>query len=90
VFVSAATGEGTDRLLARIADALRAQMVPIDAVVPYDKAELVARARTTGDVQERYLQAGVRIRGHLPEGVAAEVTAAGAARDGHARRRAPA
>lgn len=90
VFVSGATGEGIENLLARVADALRAQMVPIDAVVPYDKAELVARARTTGDVQERYLQGGVRIKGHLPEGVAAEVTAAGAAHNGHARRRAPA
>ena len=90
VFVSATTGEGIDDLMIRVADALRAQMVPIDAVVPYDKAELVSRARTSGEVQERYLAGGVRIRGHLPEGVAAEVTAAGAARNGHARRRAPA
>jgi GTPase len=77
VFVSAATGEGIETLLARMADVLRASMVEVDAVVPYARGELVARARTSGDVTEHYTQAGVRISGHLPEAIAAEVTAAG-------------
>ena len=77
VFVSAATGEGTEALLARTADVLRASMVHVDAVVPYARGELVARARSRGDVRERYTAGGVRISGHLPESIAAEVTAAG-------------
>jgi GTP-binding protein HflX len=77
VFVSSTTGEGIDALLALVADALRAQMVPIDAVVPYARGELVSRARTSGEVSEAYTEGGVRISGHLPQAVAAEVAAAG-------------
>jgi GTPase len=77
-FVSALTGEGKGELLQLIADTLRAQMVTIDAVVPYARGELVARARSRGDVEEAYLPAGIRVSGHLPESIAAEVAAAGA------------
>ena len=66
VFVSAVTGEGLDTLRERIADALRGQMVAVDAVVPYERGELVARARSSGDVEERYEERGVRVSGHLP------------------------
>jgi GTP-binding protein HflX len=72
-FVSSTTGEGLDSLLRLIGDALRAQMVAVDAVVPYARGELVARAKTAGDVAERYTNAGVRLSGHLPEAMAAEV-----------------
>lgn len=75
-FVSAVTGEGIDRLRALIGDALRAEMVVVDAVVPYERGELVARARTTGDVEERYEAGGVRVSGHLPASIAAELSAA--------------
>jgi GTP-binding protein HflX len=75
-FVSAVTGEGIDDLLARIAETLRSQMVVVDAVVPYARAELVARAKAAGDVAERYTDAGIRLSGHLPAPVAAEVQAA--------------
>jgi len=76
-FVSAATGVGLDDLRAKIADLLRANMVPVDAVVPYERGELVARARNSGDVDERYEEQGVRVRGHLPPAIASELTAAG-------------
>ena len=76
-FVSAATGAGLDTLRDRIGDALRGQMVSVDTVVPYDRAELVARARTSGEVEERYDERGVRVSGHLPESIAAELAAAG-------------
>ena len=72
-FVSSTTGEGLDALLRLIGDALRAQMVAVDAVVPYARGELVARAKSAGDVAERYTNAGVRLSGHLPEAMAAEV-----------------
>jgi len=78
-FVSAVTGAGLDTLRTRIGDALRGQMVSVDTVVPYERAELVARARTSGEVEERYDERGVRVSGHLPESIAAELTAAGRA-----------
>jgi GTP-binding protein HflX len=76
-FVSALSGEGIDLLRERIGDALRAQMVAVDAIVPYERGELVARARTSGDVEERYEAGGVRVSGHLPASIAAELMAAG-------------
>jgi GTPase len=77
VFVSAATRRGLDTLRERIADALRSQMVAVDAVVPYERGELVARARSSGDVEERYEERGVRVSGHLPPSIASELAAAG-------------
>jgi GTP-binding protein HflX len=72
-FVSAATGEGLGGLLAQVADALRAGMVTVDEVVPWARGELVARAKAAGDVDERYTDTGVRLSGHLPAAIAAEV-----------------
>jgi GTPase len=80
VFVSSLRSTGLDRLRERIGDTLRRQMVPVDAVVPYERGELVARARSSGDVEERYEEAGVRVSGHLPPSVASELTNAGRAR----------
>ena len=75
-FVSATSGQGIERLLELIAGALRAQMVAVDSVVPWDRGELVARARAAGDVDEGYTDAGVRLSGHLPAGIAGEIAAA--------------
>jgi GTPase len=90
-FVSSVTREGLDALLAQIGSLLRDSMVSVDAVVPYTRGELVARARSSGDVTQRFGAEGVRVRGHLPEGMAAEVRAAangGSSRRRTARRRA--
>lgn len=73
VFVSASSGEGIDLLLGRVATLLRDQMVAVDAVVPWSRGELVARAKVAGDVAERFTDAGVRLSGHLPDAIAAEV-----------------
>jgi GTP-binding protein HflX len=72
-FVSAVTGEGLDGLLALVADALRTGMVAVDEVVPWARGELVARAKAAGDVDERFTDVGVRLSGHLPAAMAAEV-----------------
>jgi GTP-binding protein HflX len=85
-YVSALTGEGLDGLRDRIATALRGRLVPVDAVVPYPRAELLARARSAGEVTERFTDDGVRITGRLPESLAGEVHAA-AASDGNGRTR---
>ena len=73
VFVSATSGEGIDLLLGRVATVLRDQMVAVDAVVPWSRGELVARAKVAGDVSERFTDAGVWLSGHLPDAIAAEV-----------------
>jgi GTP-binding protein HflX len=75
-YVSALTGDGLEALRERIAIALRGRLVPVDAVVPYPRAELLARARTAGEVTERFTDDGVRITGHLPVSLAGEVHAA--------------
>jgi GTP-binding protein HflX len=84
-FVSAETGEGIDALLDQITGALRDQMVSVDTVVPYQRGELLARAKSSGEVQHRYLSAGVRITGHLPAAIAAEVQSAGRGSGGRSR-----
>jgi GTP-binding protein HflX len=77
VFVSATTGAGLDLLRTRIGETLRREMVAVDAIVPYERGELVARARTSGDVEEAYEEGGVRVSGHLPPSIASELAAAG-------------
>jgi GTPase len=89
VFISATDGEGIDLLLGRVASILRDQMVPVDAVVPWSRGELVARAKVAGDVSERYTESGVRLSGHLPDAIAAEVEHAAPARQPAAARRPP-
>jgi len=75
-YVSALTGSGLPELRERIATALRGRLVTVDAVVPYPRAELLARARSAGEVTERFTDDGVRIVGRLPESLASEVLAA--------------
>ena len=76
-FVSATTGRGLPELLEQIGLALRAQMVAVDTVVPYERGELVARARHSGEVTEQYGPRGVRISGHLPAAIAGELDSVG-------------
>ncbi len=59
VVVSAATGEGVDRLLARLAELLPPARRLVEAVVPYGRAELVAAAHREGEVLKEE---------HRPEG----------------------
>jgi GTP-binding protein HflX len=75
-YVSALSGEGLDTLRERVATALRGRLVAVDAVVPYQRAELLSRARAAGEVTERYTDDGVRIVGRLPESLAGEIHAA--------------
>lgn len=76
VLVSATTGEGLDELRERVATVLRERMIAVDAVVPWARGELVARAKAAGDISERYTDEGVHLSGHLPDAIAAEVMAA--------------
>ncbi len=88
VFISAVTGTGIPELLDAVQTALRDQMVDVDSLLPYDRGDLVARARTSGDVEERYAASGVRLRGRLPAGLASEIAAVGGRNGrGNGRRR---
>jgi GTP-binding protein HflX len=75
-YVSALSGEGLDTLRERVATALRGRLVAVDAVVPYQRAELLSRARHGGEVTERFTDDGVRITGRLPDSLAGEIQAA--------------
>src|SRR5438270_731377 len=50
VLVSAATGEGIDRLLAAIGDRLRQMTHVVELVVPYDRGDVVAAVHRQGEV----------------------------------------
>jgi hypothetical protein len=61
-------------------------MERVDTVVPYARGELVARARRSGEVDEAYTDAGIRLSGRLPAAIAAEVRNAASSDDGRSRR----
>jgi hypothetical protein len=48
-------------------------MAEIDVLIPYNRAELVVKARLRGGVEESYEEDGIRLRGRLPQGIAAEL-----------------
>ena len=73
IFVSATTGEGLPQLLDAIADALRRNMVPVDLLLPYARGDMLARAKAAGEVTEEFSGDGVRVAGHLPPSIAAEL-----------------
>jgi GTP-binding protein HflX len=89
-FVSAVTGEGIENLLATVAATLRRRMEPVDLLVPYARGELVSRAKAAGEVAEGYESRGIRLSGHLPPAIAAEVRAAADGRSPSRARRLPA
>ncbi|TDC46585.1 GTPase HflX [Jiangella ureilytica] len=72
VAVSARTGAGIDKLRALIESELPQPPVEIDALVPYDHGELVARVHTVGEVLSLDHEAdGTRVRARVPESLAA-------------------
>jgi GTP-binding protein HflX len=72
VAVSARTGAGVDKLRALIESELPQPPVEVDALVPYDHGELVARVHTVGEVLSVDHEAdGTRVRARVPEALAA-------------------
>ncbi|TDD68802.1 GTPase HflX [Jiangella aurantiaca] len=72
VAVSARTGAGIDKLRALIESELPQPPVEVDALVPYDHGELVARMHTVGEVLSIDHEAeGTRVRARVPEALAA-------------------
>ena len=75
VLVSALTGYGIETLRAETSALLASLWVDVDAAVPYEAGELLARIRERGTVELEYGEREVRIRGRVAPSLAGEVTA---------------
>jgi GTPase len=74
VVVSARTGRGIDELIAMIECDLPSPGVEIEAVVPYSRGDLVARAHAVGEVLDKELtDDGTRLRARVTPALAAEL-----------------
>jgi GTP-binding protein HflX len=72
VAVSARTGEGIDGLREVVEAQLPRPPVELEALVPYNRGELVSRMHRTGEViSVEHEPAGTRVRARVPEALAA-------------------
>jgi GTP-binding protein HflX len=75
VFVSAHTGEGLDRLQARMAQLVEPTDTVIDVTIPYDRGDLVARVHADGRIDAtEHCAEGTRIKGRVPIPLAASLS----------------
>ncbi|MDE0236838.1 MAG: GTPase HflX [bacterium] len=75
IVVSAATGEGTDKLLAAMADELRSSGLIVELVVPYARGEVLAAVQRAGHVlTTENEEDGYRIQARLDEASAARLS----------------
>ena len=71
VFVSGLTGDGLDRLIARIADEAARGSAMLTVVVPYTRGDLVALAHERGQIlSERHLDEGTQLVVRISSGLA--------------------
>ena len=74
VFVSAATGEGTDDLLSAIMKIVASDDTMVTLQVPYSRGDVVSRVHAEGAVlHEEHNQDGTRIVVRLPQSIAGEL-----------------
>lgn len=74
VAVSARTGYGVDDVGVLLEDVLREVMVPVEAVVPYTRGDLVSAMHEQGSCEfEEYSPSGTRIVGRAPRPLAARL-----------------
>ncbi|HQR79481.1 MAG TPA: GTPase HflX [Actinomycetota bacterium] len=75
--VSARTGHGLAELLQRLDEMLPDPRVGVDAVVPFDRGDLVSRVYSTGtDVEVEHVADGSRVRAKVSAELAAAIDAA--------------
>ncbi len=75
IVVSAATGEGTDKLMAAMADELRSSGLIVELVVPYARGEVLAAVQRAGHVLTTENEDdGYRIQARLDEASAARLS----------------
>lgn len=74
VFVSAQTGDGLDRLRARMAEMIPPTDATVDVTIPYDRGDLVARVHADGRVDATdHTAEGTRIKARVPMALAASL-----------------
>jgi GTP-binding protein HflX len=74
VFVSAQTGEGLDRLRARLGELVEPREVTVDVTIPYERGDLVARLHEEGHVDAtEHTEEGTRMKVRVPAALAASV-----------------
>ncbi len=72
VFVSARTGQGLDRLSARMSELVESTDVTVDVTIPYDRGDLVARVHSEGRIDAtEHTTDGTRVKARVPVAVAA-------------------
>lgn len=75
VFVSAHTGDGLDRLRARMAEMIPPTDATVDVTIPYDRGDLVARVHADGRVDAtEHTAEGTRIKARVPMALAASLS----------------
>jgi len=76
VIVSAKTGEGLDELRAAVAGLARSQMIELEALLPYDRGDLLSLAYEHGEVRSaENREDGVLLAARLPAEAAARFDA---------------
>ncbi|PSL39055.1 GTP-binding protein HflX [Labedella gwakjiensis] len=74
IFASARTGEGVQEILDRIADSLPRPSVVIEALVPYDRGELISMLHRRAQVTSLdYTEEGTRVEALVGEEIAAQL-----------------
>lgn len=67
VAISARTGYGLSNLMARVADVLEAEMVPLTVLIPFERGDLVSVFHERGLIYElEHLPEGTQIDGRVP------------------------
>ena len=75
VFVSARTGEGMDRLRARLAELVEPREITVDVTIPYGRGDLVARIHSDGHVDATdHTENGTRVKARVPAALAAALS----------------
>ena len=74
VFVSARTGDGLDKLRARMGELVEPTDSTVDVTIPYERGDLVARVHSDGRVDAtEHTESGTRIKARVPVGLAASL-----------------
>jgi GTP-binding protein HflX len=76
VVISAKSGDGLDDLRAQVAALARRQMLEVEALVPYDRGDLISLAYDHGEVQVvNHRDHGIFLSARLPPDIAARLDA---------------
>ena len=67
IAVSAIDGEGTDRLIGAVDQALQRRLTEVELTIPYDRGDVLAALHRDGEVvKEEHLPEGTRVHARLP------------------------